>query len=244
MSAAPDFPENADVETASEEYARRFAGPVGEWFLERQTRSTIELLRGVPAGSRVLDVGGGHAQLTPALVEVGYEVVVLGTAPSCAERLARWIDAGRCRFELGNVIALPYPERSFDAVLCFRLLPHVVAWRRLVGELCRVSRGPVVFDYPSRRSANVVADRFFAAKKRVEGNTRPFALFHPNEIAAELREYGFGISATRPQFVWPMVLHRLLANPRWSRALEAPADWVGATRWLGSPIVVRADRLG
>ena len=30
------FPETADVETSSDDYARRFAGPVGEWFLERQ----------------------------------------------------------------------------------------------------------------------------------------------------------------------------------------------------------------
>ena len=34
----------ADVETASEGYARRFAGPVGAWFLEIQARLTLELL--------------------------------------------------------------------------------------------------------------------------------------------------------------------------------------------------------
>ena len=43
-----DARETADVETASEDYARRFAGPIGAWFLDEQTRaktSINELLR-------------------------------------------------------------------------------------------------------------------------------------------------------------------------------------------------------
>jgi hypothetical protein len=54
--------EDADLETSSEDYARRFAGPAGRWSLEVQARSTMELLRGLPPGSSILDVGGGHAQ--------------------------------------------------------------------------------------------------------------------------------------------------------------------------------------
>jgi hypothetical protein len=28
-----DFPETADIETSSDDYARRFAGKIGAWFL-------------------------------------------------------------------------------------------------------------------------------------------------------------------------------------------------------------------
>jgi hypothetical protein len=35
-------PENADVVTSSAEYARRFSGPVGSWFLELQARITLD----------------------------------------------------------------------------------------------------------------------------------------------------------------------------------------------------------
>jgi SAM-dependent methyltransferase len=235
-------PEAADIETSSEGYARRFAGPVGEWFLELQARSTLGLLGAVSRGSRVLDVGGGHAQLTPPLLEAGYEVVVLGSDEACAERLAPWLSQDRCRFEIGNLLALPYPDRSFAAVLSFRLLPHLTAWRRLVAELCRTARDVVIVDYPSIRSINVFADGLFAAKKRIEKNTRPFTLFHPREIGEAFAENGFRLSASRPQFLWPMVLHRMLGRPMISRALEAPGRVLGLTRLLGSPVIVRLER--
>ena len=48
-----------DVETASDDYARRFSGPVGEWFLDVQERACLDLLRPWRGGT-VLDVGGGH----------------------------------------------------------------------------------------------------------------------------------------------------------------------------------------
>jgi len=234
--------ETADVETASDDYARRFSGPVGEWFLQRQAAATRELLADLPRGAQLLDVGGGHGQLTPGLVEAGYEVVVTGSDASCANRLAPWLGSGRCRFEIANVVALPYGDRSFEAVLSFRLLPHVSAWRTLLAELCRVSRRIVVVDYPSSRSVNVFSDRWFAAKKRFEGNTRPFTLFRPAEIRAELRANGFAERAARPQFLWPMVLHRMLGSRGAARALEAPGRALGLTALLGSPVIVRADR--
>jgi 2-polyprenyl-3-methyl-5-hydroxy-6-metoxy-1,4-benzoquinol methylase len=235
------LPETADVETSSDDYARRFAGPVGEWFLGLQERSTLELLAGEPGGARILDVGGGHAQIAPALVRAGFDVVVLGSAPECAERLRPALGP-RCRFEVGNVVELPYAERSFDVVVCFRLLPHVEAWRKLVGELCRTARRAVVIDYPSSRSVNVAADALFSWKKRIEKNTRPFKLFRPGEIRGALAEHGFGVAASRPQFLWPMALHRAIGSPWFSKAVEAPPRVLGLTARFGSPIIVAARR--
>ena len=243
MPAPDGFPETADVETASDDYARRFSGAVGGWFLERQAGTVSELLRGLRPGARVLDVGGGHAQLTPVLVEAGYEVLVVGSAASSARRLDPWLDAGRCRFEVANLTALPYPERSFDAVVSVRLLPHIGAWRRLVQEICRVAARSVVVDYPSSRSVNVLSERLFAAKKRVEGNTRRFTLFGPGEIRGAFLAEGFRLTRSRPQFLWPMVLHRMLGRASVCRALEAPGRATGLLRLFGSPVIVRADRV-
>ncbi|HSD09613.1 MAG TPA: class I SAM-dependent methyltransferase [Candidatus Binatia bacterium] len=236
------FAETADVETASEDYARRFAGPVGAWFLELQARSTLELLSPLGRGARVLDVGGGHAQLTPALVDQGYEVTVVGSAPACAQRLSALIAGGRCRFEVANVIDLPYGDRSFDAALSFRLLPHVTAWQALLAGLCRVARRSVLVDYPSSRSINILAGRLFAAKKRVEGNTRPFVQYRPGEIERAFLANGFRVTASRAQFLWPMVLHRMIGRVGVSKALEAPGRAIGLLGVLGSPVIVRADR--
>lgn len=234
--------EDADIATSSDDYARRFAGDVGRWFLETQTRLVLELLRHLPGGASVLDVGGGHAQIAPALIGAGYAVTVAGSDPSCGARLAPWTSRGACRFEVADLQALPFRSASFDAVVCLRLLPHSVAWRALVGELCRVAGRSVLLDYPSSRSANVLADRLFALKQGIEHNTRPFMLFTPREIHSAFQEHGFVVVAERPQFLVPMALHRLGGSAVLSRALEVPGRLLGLTRWLGSPILVRADR--
>ena len=239
---AGQLQEDADLETASEDYARRFAGDVGRWFLELQARSTLELLSALPAGSAILDVGGGHGQIAPALVSAGYSVTILGSSQACADHLPARMDGAAYRFAVGDLRALPYADRSFSAVTCFRLLPHSVDWRHLIGELCRVADLAVVADYPSSRSANQFANRFFSFKRKVERNTRPFELFDPGEIEREFGRHGFGVGAERPQFLLPMVLYRMVGSHRLGRLAERPGRWLGLTRYFGSPVIIRADR--
>jgi SAM-dependent methyltransferase len=234
--------EDADIETSSEDYARRFVGPVGRWFIETQTRITLELLKTLPAGATILDVGGGHAQITPALIEAGYTVTVAGSKAGCAARLQPWLARGRCRFEAADLRNLPFSEGSFEAVVCFRLLPHSLSWTGLIGELCRVARQSVVLDYPSRRSANVVSSYLFEMKRGFEGNTRRFQSFSPRRVRAAFADHGFVVRAERAQFLLPMVLHRMINRAALSKAAELPARLLGVTRWLGSPLIVRADR--
>jgi 2-polyprenyl-3-methyl-5-hydroxy-6-metoxy-1,4-benzoquinol methylase len=237
-----DKREDADIGTSSDDYARRFTGAVGRWFVETQTRITLGLLRALPVGASVLDVGGGHAQITPPLAEAGYEVTVAGSDPVCSARLRPWMAAGRCRFDVADLQALPYPDQSFDAVVCLRLLPHSIAWTRLIAELCRVARRSVLIDYPSLRSANLVSEYFFGWKRDIELNTRRFMTFAPQEIRRAFAEQAFVVRAERPQFLLPMVLHRLTNRATLSKVMELPGRALGLTKLLGSPIIARADR--
>lgn len=234
--------EDADIETSSEDYARRFTGAVGRWFVETQNRIILDLLAPLPTGASVLDVGGGHAQIAPQLIEAGYDVTVVGSDPTCAARLRPWVEEGRCRFEVADLRALPYTDAAFDAVICLRLLPHSVCWTGLIGELCRVATRCALLDYPSIRSANIVSSHLFAMKRGIELNTRPFMTFSPRRIRSAFAARGFIVRAERPQFLLPMVLHRLINRPSLSKALEFPGRLLGLTRWFGSPIIVRADR--
>jgi ubiquinone/menaquinone biosynthesis C-methylase UbiE len=234
--------EDADIAASSEDYARRFTGSVGQWFLETQERLTLKLLQDLPEGASVLDVGGGHAQIAPPLVEAGYQVTVVGSDPICAARLKPWVADGRCRFEVADLRALPYPDRSFDAVVCFRLLPHSVSWKKLIGEICRVARQSVVLDYPSIRSANVFSAQLFNLKKGIELNTREFILFKPSEIRSAFADCGFTVGAQQPQFLLPMVLHRWAGRAALSKLAEASGRVLGLTRCFGSPVIARADR--
>jgi ubiquinone/menaquinone biosynthesis C-methylase UbiE len=237
--------ENADVEASTDEYARRFEGSVGRWFLEVQARLTLAALAGLPESATVLDVGGGHAQLVPPLLGAGYRVTVVGSDRSCGRRLEPWTSAGRCHFDVADLQHLPYADRAFDAVICYRLLAHSVDWRRLVGELCRVAAHRVLVDYPSRRSVNFVSHRLFDMKQSIEGGTtRRYQLYGRGEIAGGFARAGFQVAEERPQFLLPMALHRLSRSARLARAAEWPARVLGLTRALGSPVIARADRRG
>lgn len=242
QEAAANLAEDADISTSSEDYARRFSGAVGRWFVETQARITLKVLGALPIGASILDVGGGHAQIAPALIEAGYEVTVVGSDPVCSARLQPWISTGRCRFEVADLQAFRYPDASFDAVVCFRLLPHSVSWKGLIRELCRVARRSVVVDYPSVRSANILSSQMFAFKRGIELNTRRFITFSPHEIHMAFADSHFVVRAEHPQFLVPMVLHRWANRTLLSRAIEVPGRIFGLTRWFGSPIIARADR--
>lgn len=233
--------ETADVETSSDGYAARFAGPVGAWMLGVQEGAVRRLLEGLPGGP-LLDVGGGHGQLALPLAAAGREVTVLGSDPSCARRLAPAIAAGTVRFVAGDVLALPFPDRSVDVVLCFRLLPHCDAWEELVAELCRVARTAVIADYPTVESLNRVAPALFGAKKRLEGNTRTFRLFTHREVAGAFAANGFSPSGRVGEFFLPMVLHRALRCRPCSAAAEAICRGLRLSGRWGSPVVARFER--
>lgn len=235
------FPETADIETSSDAYAARFAGPAGAWMLHVQERITLGFLADTP-GASVLDVGGGHGQLAVPLCRRGYRVTVLGSAESCRKRIAGVVDAGQCRFQVGNVVALPFSDRSFDAVISFRLLTHCGQWARLVAELCRVARDRVIVDYPTSQSLNRIAPALFGAKKRIEGNTRTWRLFRHREVLDAFERNGFRLDRRRAQFFLPMVLHRVLRNRAISSALEAACRGLGLTALWGSPVILRMVR--
>jgi SAM-dependent methyltransferase len=233
-----------DVETASEAYAVRFAGEVGEWFLQAQARITLALLAPWPR-ARVLDVGGGHGQLTGPLVEAGYDVTVYGSTDQArATRLRPWLEAGRARFQAGSLERLAVPDRAFDVVLSYRLLPHVERWRDLVAELCRSAACAVLVDYPSRRSLNAVASPLFGLKRGLEGDTRPFTVFADGHVRSAFASSGFAATAREPEFALPMALHRAAGMAPLSRAVEAVAGAIGLRRALGSPVILRAERRG
>ena len=171
----PAASEDADVVTSSDAYARRFEGDVGRYFLERQTDAVLELVRPWP-GASVLDVGGGHGQLTGPLVEAGYAVSVLASDPGCEARVQQWTRRGRARFVAADLLDPGLAERSFDLVVSLRLLPHVRQVDTLLATLARLARTAVVVDYPTGRSVNALAGPLFGLKQGVEGDTRPFRL--------------------------------------------------------------------
>lgn len=235
------FPETADIETSSDDYATRFSGDVGAWFLKLQEQATLKLLKPYP-GATILDVGGGHGQTTEALVNAGYRVTVLGSDESCMNRIRSFVDSGQVAFKVGNVIDLPYEARSFDVVLSYRLVPHVERWQELLTDFARVADKAVIVDYPELRSFNMITPLLFGMKKQMEGNTREYTLFRRQQLLDVFDAHGFAYSARVPEFFLPMVLHRKLKQVGVSQALEGISRTLGLTWLFGSPVIMKVTR--
>ena len=236
-----DPPETPDIASSTDDYARRFAGPVGAYLLAVQNRAILELLA-PRSGGTILDVGGGHAQLCGPLLDAGYAVTVLGSDASCFDRVHR-LYGGRVRCVEGDLLAPPFPEQSFDAVVSIRMLAHIEDAEGFIAGLCRTARHSVLVDYPEVFSINALTPLLYGLKKKFEGNTRTFRLYRAAWLKTAFAAQGFGQPTAHGQFFWPMVLHRVLARPRFSQILETPPRALGLTGLFGSPICLRMNRL-
>ncbi|MCB0359973.1 MAG: class I SAM-dependent methyltransferase [Bdellovibrionales bacterium] len=242
--------ESPDVVTSSDQYSRRFSGAVGEYFLARQSRLIREMLsEACPSPTRVLEVGGGHAQVVPVLLELGHEVWVQGSDQLCMARVRRVVESlpeeSRSRVHLveSPLDKLPFDDRTFDIVVSIRTLAHVDDWTGFVSELSRVSRRAVLIDYPPVVSWNVFYPLFFRVKRWFEGDTRPFHRFRRSQLSREFSSRGLDKGKERRQFFLPMGLHRKLGMLTLSIKAELIFEAVGLTSILGSPALFLAERV-
>ncbi|NEP09149.1 MAG: class I SAM-dependent methyltransferase [Symploca sp. SIO2C1] len=241
MVSTNGFPETADIETSSDDYASRFAGEIGAWFLEVQAAITLNMLASYP-NATILDVGGGHGQITTPLIENGYQVTVLGSAEVCKAQIQKYLDANLCDFKVGNVLELPYPDGAFDIVISYRFLAHVTQWQSFLRELNRVAKQAVIVDYPTVRSVNAIAPYLFKFKKGLEGNTREFICYQEHELLEFFQSIGLSKAQRYPQFFVPMVLHRALKSPSVSSLMEKLARLSGLTNLFGSPVILKLTK--
>ena len=232
----------ADIETASDDYATRFAGATGQWLLSTQEKGVRKLLQKTVDVRSILDVGGGHAQLTQLYLEKHHNLTVAWSAPTCGSRLEPFMQNGNCTYLPANLLALPFPDQHFDLVSSFRLLTHCEQWKELVTQLCRTARAYVIVDYPASQSINIIAPKLFSTKKRFEKNTRDWRSFHHYEVDTAFRQNGFNRIGRYKEFFFPMVLHRMLQRRYVSQLMESPARACGLTYWLGSPVIVLYTR--
>lgn len=122
-----------------------------------QKRLAIAMLG--EARGRLLEVGCGPAVMAPELLAMGFEVHGVDLSSEMVRR-ARQRIAGhplekRCRFAVGDVERLPYPDGFFDAVLAMGVLEYLPTYERALRSVARVLRpgGIAVFTLPNRASA-------------------------------------------------------------------------------------------
>jgi ubiquinone/menaquinone biosynthesis C-methylase UbiE len=233
--------EAPDIETSSDDYAQRFAGRAGQYMLQVQARSLANVLA-EPVGDKILDVGGGHGQLTKQLLSRGFKVTVLASDPCCRTRLAPFENHANFCFVSGNLLDMPFADRSFDCLISVRLISHIEAREQLFREFCRVASQTIIVDYPSWYSLNALTPLLFGLKKLIEHNTRTYHSFSGRALASDFSRHGFQASARSAQFFLPMFLHRWFGASSLLQKLERWAKAARITSLLGSPVVLRLDR--
>jgi SAM-dependent methyltransferase len=229
-----------DLHASTEVYARRFAGPAGQYLLDVQTHALRCLVAPWPRAS-VIDVGGGHGQVAAPLAAAGHAVTVLASDAAAFGR-ARLIASEKVALAVGELTSPPFPEQTFQIAIALRLMAHVQDWRTLVHGLCRSASRAVIVDFPIPGGSNSLIPFLFGMKKRLEGDTRRFAVMAKSEVERAFAENGFTVDAAIGQFVLPMALHRGLNMPWASRALEAPLRGCGLAHRFGTPVIMRAVR--
>ena len=99
---------------------------------------------GVGRGTQLLDLGCGAGRLCRIAADRGARVTGIDGDARQIERAATLVPEGT--FEVGDILALPYPAARFDAVICVQAIMHVANPLTALREAVRVARptAPVV----------------------------------------------------------------------------------------------------
>lgn len=156
-------------ELASEQYPSGYRQDL-KGRLER--RAVLRMIANFPAGSHILDCPCGTGRVMQLLLEKQFRV----TAADCSIHMV-----SRCRdnmltkfpalsatmdFCVEDVMGTTFADRSFDCVICNRLLHHyddAETRIKVLRELARLSRGLVIVSFTNARSFSVMRMRLRSA---------------------------------------------------------------------------------
>lgn len=233
----------ADSATAESFDEKRFGGPIGRLIADGQEAVIAGFLDPL-AGRTVLDVGTGTGRAAIALARRGARVTGIdASAEMLAVAVRRAREAGvLVSFAQDDAHALQAAAKSFDDVVCLRVLMHAPDWRRCLGELCRVSRNRIVFDYPAMASAAALESWSRRIVKTFGGRVEAYRVLSDAQIKAALAANGFELTSVHRLFVLPIALHKRMGSPALTSRVERVFARIGLTALVGSPVTVAARR--
>jgi SAM-dependent methyltransferase len=105
--------------------------------------SVLVPLLAVPDGGRVVDVGTGFGALAFLLSSARPDLRIVGIDPETgliegAREAAAGLGLSRLEFVVGSGETLPFPDGTFDLVMCQTVLTHVPNARAVLVEMSRV----------------------------------------------------------------------------------------------------------
>ena len=234
----------ADPHMAETFEAARFSGPIGRLLAETQEQVIAGFLSPL-TGTTILDVGTGTGRAAIALARRGATVTGIdASAEMLAVARRRALEArAAVAFLQGDAHGLNVADRSFDAVVCLRVLMHTPDWRQSLAELCRAARYRVILDYPARSSAAALQSIARRIAHSFGARVEAYRVFSPSEIRDALTANGFRIVDTHKQFVLPIAFHKQLGSATATGRIEGALARLGLRGMFGSPVTLVAERV-
>jgi demethylmenaquinone methyltransferase/2-methoxy-6-polyprenyl-1,4-benzoquinol methylase len=179
----------------------------------------------IVAGERVLDLATGTGDLALAAADGGADVIGLDLAPRMIRLARAKPGAGRVRFLVGDMTALPLPPASTDVVTTGYGLRNVPDLDRAIAEIARVLRpGGRFLSLDFERPESAGWRRAYLSYLSVVGATVGTLLHgdpdtyryipaslarYPGAaaVADKLRAHGFAAAAVVPKMAGFMAIH-------------------------------------
>jgi ubiquinone/menaquinone biosynthesis C-methylase UbiE len=187
--------------------------------LVSRMRFALEMLQaGVPVGSKVLDVGCGAGQLAAELTRRGYEAWGVDISEAMVSHAREQYHSDR--FRAADIEQLPFPDNTFDGIVCLGVLEYLTQDEPSLREMWRVLKpgGRAIITTPSAICPFYYMDQLY---QKVRFMVRPVARWVRFDLLRRPRP------VSRPL---PTVIHRRYYQPSWVKMMRAHGleleDWV------------------
>ena len=225
-----------------------------------QKKTVLDLIDGV-AGS-VLDIGCGGGYLEQDLLEKGLTVYAMDLSMKMlrlAKDRARTIKSDNGPYLVAaDLEQVPFPDNSFDTVICMGVLEYLVNYKTALKEMCRILKpnGNAVISTQSRIAPSCILYRLFASacgpivrrlnhSRTKNGKSATYKVYHivPWKLKKAAEEAGFKNKESRYCNFSFFPLDRLLPGfSLWLNRKMGRASRSKAWGWLGKQYITKIEK--
>lgn len=144
--ASKPMDKKPDMDDLNEQFAIDLPLTEAHYRSEQHQWDRVQTMMAKVRGKKVLEVGAGDGYCVKALQKQGYDVIATEVSQI---RLKRMQDAGIPAI-YADVNELPFPDKTFDAVMCGEVLEHIDSPGKGLAELERVTKddGIIILSLP------------------------------------------------------------------------------------------------